>query len=261
MAFNWTPGERISKLPKLLWLPALICRNVYFLPQSVQDYFKQRESLVGAEIRKSLTLSVTYIHGAGVDGDVAEFGTMTGRTATALARALNQYDGSKRLLLFDSFEGLPAAESVVDRVSPHVRSGVWSGGTCQGVSSEQLRVMCRKHLPDSQISIHEGWFSDSLPAVPKDTRLALLHIDSDLYQSAMDVLNHCFACRMVSRGAAIHFDDWDCNQADPRYGERKAWAEIVDKFAVEFSDCGQYGWGCRKFIIHSYRGIESDDPT
>ncbi|MBI2480931.1 MAG: class I SAM-dependent methyltransferase [Planctomycetia bacterium] len=259
MIFDWTPGERISKLPKLLWWPALIWRNIYFLPHNVKHHIKQRESLAAAEIRKSLALSVTYIHGAGVLGEVAEFGTMTGRTATALAQAVAEYDGAKRLLLFDSFEGLPATQSVIDASSPHVRSGVWSCGTCRGVTSKQLLAMCRKYLPGSHIDIYDGWFSATLPTVPADTRFALLHIDSDLYQSAIDVLDYCFAHRMVSRGAAIHFDDWDCNQADPRYGERKAWAEIVDKFAVEFSDCGQYGWSARKFIVHSYRGMETND--
>jgi len=69
MIFDWTPGERISRLPKLLWGPALVWRNIYFLPHNVKNYIKQRESLSAAEIRKSLALSVTYIHGAGVLGE------------------------------------------------------------------------------------------------------------------------------------------------------------------------------------------------
>jgi hypothetical protein len=58
---------------------------------------------------------------------------------------------------------------------------------------------------------------------------------------------------MVSPGAVIHFDDWDCNRADPGLGERRAWSEAVSKFGIEYSDCGQYGWGSRKVIVHSYR--------
>ena len=259
MIFDWTPGERISRLPKPLWLPALIWRNIYFLRQNLRSHRQQRESLAARGIRECLTLSVEYVHGAGVGGDVAEFGTMTGKTAIALAQAVAQFDGSKKLLLFDSFEGLPDTQSEVDKVSPHVRSGVWSSGTCRGVTSNQLRNMCQKHLPPSRIDIYEGWFSDTLATLPAETRLALLHVDSDLYQSAVDVLHHCFARQMISRGAAIHFDDWDCNQADPRFGERKAWAEIVEQFAVEYTDCGQYGWGSRKFIVHSYRGMDTND--
>ena len=259
MIFDWTPGERISKLPKLLQLPALVWRNLYFFRHNAKNHFRQRETLSDVAIRNSLALSVEYIHGARVQGEVAEFGTMTGKTATALAQSIARYDGSKKLLLFDSFEGLPESQSDIDKSSPHVRSGVWSRGTCQGITSEQLRSMCCKHLPNHRVHVYAGWFSDTLPTVPADTKLALLHIDSDLYQSAVDVLRYCFAHRVVSRGASIHFDDWDCNQADPRYGERRAWSEMVEEFAVEFSDGGPYGWGARKFIVHSYHGLESDE--
>ena len=72
----------------------------------------------------------------------------------------------------------------------------------------------------------------------------------------MDVLDFCFSHQKVSQGAAIHFDDWDCNRADPHWGERRAWSEIVAKFEMDFSDCGQYGWGSRKFLVHSYRGMK-----
>lgn len=259
MLTDWTPGKRISALPKFLWIPALIWRNLYFFPGNLADHLKHRDSVSAKEVLRSLALSVEYVFGAGVDGDIAEFGTMSGRTARCLAEAIAKYEGAKRLLLFDSFEGLPEATSVIDKRSLHVRTGIWSVGTCHGVTSEQLFAMCRKHLAESRIAIYEGWFAQTLQTVPADTRFALLHIDSDLYQSALDVLDHCFAHSMIARGAAIHFDDWDCNRADPGYGERRAWAEVVEKYGVEYSDCGQYAWGSRKFIVHSYRGIDPDD--
>jgi hypothetical protein len=255
------PGKRISKLPRFLRFPALIWRNIYFLPHNLTNHLRRQDSQNAEEIRKSLTLSVHYIYGAAVCGDVGEFGTMTGRSAAYLAKALSQYDDLRRLLLFDSFEGLPEAQSPVDRSSLHVRAGIWSAGTCRGVTREELLRLCRRYLPDSRIMIYGGWFSETLRVVSDDTRFAMLHIDSDLYQSARDVLEHCFAHRMVSRGAAIHFDDWDCNRADPNCGERRAWSETVEKFSILYSDCGQYGWGARKFIIHSYCGMDADDAA
>jgi hypothetical protein len=80
----------------------------------------------------------------------------------------------------------------------------------------------------------------------------MVHLDCDLYQSAIEVLEYCFSNNMFSDGAIIFFDDWNCNRASPSYGERKAWAEVVDKFSVEFSDGGDYSWGGHKFIVHSY---------
>lgn len=257
MSLDWTPGERIAQLPRFLQGPALLWRNLWQLPGAWRDrrlQHRQWNSLNGCEVRKHLTLSVEYVCGADVSGDIAEFGTMTGRTAVDLARAMAQFDDTRRLLLFDSFQGLPVSQSEVDRQSPHVRSGVWRPGSCHGISKEQLFRMCRQYLPADRILIFDGWFCDTLPTVAAETRLALLHVDSDLYQSAKDVLSFVFSHGMVSGGATLHFDDWNCNRADPGLGERRAWAETVSDFLVEYSDGGQYGWGGRKLIVHSYAG-------
>jgi len=81
----------------------------------------------------------------------------------------------------------------------------------------------------------------------------MLHIDCDLYQSTMDVLQHVFRSRMVAEGAIILFDDWNCDRACPSRGERKAWSEICSQYLVQASDLGSYGWAGQKFIVHQYR--------
>lgn len=95
---------------------------------------------------RALSFGVAAVYGGQVDGDIAEFGTMTGTTAVALARAIASCDAHlgyaldiaglrpKQLHLFDSFEGLPPANNPVDLGSPHVRSGAWGPGTCVGLS-------------------------------------------------------------------------------------------------------------------------------
>jgi O-methyltransferase len=253
MLCDWTPGRRVSKLPRFLQPPALLARNILRLPQAWRNHRREWHSENAREIRKHLALSVEYVCGADVAGDLAEFGTMTGRTATDLARALAARDSSRRLFLFDSFQGLPEPTSPIDQAAPHVQQGVWTPGACRGISKPQLFRLCRRYLSDDRLLILDGWFADTLPTVPAGTRFALLHIDSDLYQSAWDVLEGCFSRGLVSPGAAILFDDWDCNRADPGCGERRAWSEAVHKFGIEFSDCGQYGWGSRKVLVHSYQ--------
>jgi hypothetical protein len=217
-----------------------------------------------ADVRRALQLGVRYVLGAHVTGDIAEFGTMSGQTAVALAHALRTYGFLQDmhcggppprrpvLHLFDSFEGLPAVASEVDRRSPHVRSGVWSPGSCRGVSARELCALCAPFIGGDRVQIHAGWFSDTLPRLPDDVRLALLHIDCDLYQSTKDVLDHCFGRGLVARGAILFFDDWSCNAADPALGERRAWAEAVEAFEIVASDGGEYGMAARKFIVHSY---------
>src|SRR5204863_5482943 len=109
-----------------------------------------------------------------------------------------------------------------------------------------------KYLKSGEVRIAKGWFKDTVPQIPASTRFALVHIDGDLYESAYDVLDGLLSRGMITDGASLYFDDWDCNTADPMLGERRAWAEMVEKYKIRFSDMGAYGMACHRFIVHSY---------
>lgn len=252
MFLRSNPGRRIRKLPRPLQPAATLLRNV---GQWAVGF--AQPSATDLEVYRKLEGGVEYVCRNAVEGEIAEFGTMTGLSASVLARALGaeqSHRGGERFLhLFDSFEGLPVATAEPDRNAPLVQAGIWAAGTCRGVSPDELRAMCARFLPPSRIAIHPGWFSASLPAVPDRTRFALIHVDCDLYQSTLDVLVHVFSRGMVSEGAALFFDDWNCNRASRVLGEQRAWAEVVERFRIEYSDSGEYGITGRKFLVHAYR--------
>jgi hypothetical protein len=215
---------------------------------------------------QKLMVGVQYVYGFGVEGDVAEFGTFTGASAMLLAHAIVMSDHlyprqvtaelgrAKDLHLFDSFQGLPDVSDVaVDRDSLHVRSRIWASGQCRGMPRDQLFHECAKVLPAHRIKIYEGWYADTMKTIPDGTKFALVHVDCDLYSSTIDVLHPLFSRQIVSEGAAIFFDDWDTNRASPRFGQRRAWKECVERYAIESSDHGEYGLGAHKFIVHRYR--------
>jgi hypothetical protein len=219
--------------------------------------------LPAKEIARALTLSVMYINSVDVKGDIAEFGTMGGFTARTLAAAMvfdPRYQPNRplrKLRLFDSFEGLPQITSKVDLESPHVKSGTWSRGGCKILGARELRSMVEAIIPPCRVQIHEGWFADSVKQLPEHTRFAMVHFDGDLYQSTMDAFIPCFERGFISKGAVVCFDDWSCNQADPEFGERRAWADLVKRFDINASYLGDYSiQGC-KFIVHSYRGMKT----
>jgi O-methyltransferase len=227
--------------------------------------------LIAKEISRALTLSVQYVNGSHVYGDIAEFGTMGGFSAKAIATSmvfdLQRQPLSKTasgenpfriLRLFDSFEGLPEITSPVDLASPHVVSGSWAKGGCKVLAAPELRERIGKILPPQRFELYEGWFADTVKTLPPETRFAMIHFDGDLYQSTMDALVPLFARGMVSIGAIICFDDWNANRALPTVGERRAWKELVEKFAIEASNGGDYSVGGTRFYIHSYRGIPAD---
>lgn len=215
---------------------------------------------------EKLMIGVQSAYGFGVEGDIAEFGTMSGMTAMLLANAIAMCDKlyphhiqrelgrTKDLYLFDSFQGLPDVSNVaVDKDAIHVRSQIWGTGALRGMSSAQLFQECAKVLPAARIKIYEGWYANTVKTIPDGVSFALLHVDCDLYSSTVDVLNPLFSRKMVSEGAAIFFDDWDTNRASPNFGQRLAWKELVARYTIEYSDHGEYGLGAHKFIVHSYQ--------
>ncbi|MDD5593419.1 MAG: macrocin O-methyltransferase [Candidatus Margulisbacteria bacterium] len=249
MLNNFRGNVKYEDLPKSIrplisWLWEMI---TYF--SGAREYEK--------EIHKKLAFGVNYVYIAGIEGDIAEFGTMTGKTASVIAKSIPKNEfrfgvTAKKLHLFDSFAGLPEADSPVDKNSPHVRSGTWTKGTCRGISQARLIKMINKYLPKERIAVYAGWFKDTLINIPAGTKFAMVHIDSDLYQSAVEVLGYLFKNRLVPEGGVLFFDDYNCNLASPKYGERRAWAETVERFTIKYTDCGEYGWGGWKFIVHSY---------
>ena len=276
MSLSWTGGERIQKLPKLVQPLAVLTRNLIQLSRPLiarpQAKFKAqtdpkvfeyrnpgeihyRESRI--EVYKKLAFGVEGVCENGVEGDVAEFGTGSGSTARVMACAISEFDRGqngalRKLHLFDSFQGLPDAEAETDQESPLVKSGVWGKGSCIGASKNQLMKFCAKFLSEERVVIYDGWFKDTLPQIPQGTKFAMINIDCDLYQSAIEVLDYIFSQGFVQEGTYIFFDDWNCNRASSAFGERRAWSEVEEKFAITYTDCGEYGRDGRKFIIHSY---------
>jgi hypothetical protein len=204
-------------------------------------------------IADALVRAIEYIKGAAVAGEVIEFGTMSGRTASVLAAAMASFRHPGELHLLDSFAGMPEAKSDVDKAAMHVQSGAWAEGTLHGISAASLREKCRRYLPNERIVVHSGWFSETAGKIDPNKRFGLLHVDCDLYQSTRDALTPLFAQNMVSEGAVILFDDWNCNRASNQLGERRAWCELGHEYAIETSDGGDYSWSGHKFIVHKYR--------
>jgi hypothetical protein len=138
---------------------------------------------------------------ATVDGFWLEFGVFHGDSINQLAHLT-----TRGVFGFDSFEGLPS-----DWGSVH-RKGTFSlGGTMPEVEHNVVLV--------------RGWFSDTLPefvASRGEFRVALLHIDCDLYESARVVLS-VLQDRIVA-GTVIVFDEYSTLRPDD---EARAFREFV----------------------------------
>lgn len=121
---------------------------------------------------------------AKVEGDMAEAGVYLGGTALVMLAA-----SSKRLHLFDTFEGLPHEE------------GRFAQGGYAG-SIEAVRRNLRGH--EDRLEWHPGLFPASAADLG-DLRFSFVHLDLDLYDSTLAALGW-FWPRLASGGILLSHD-------------------------------------------------------
>ena len=149
-------------------------------------------------------------HASHLPGDLAELGVYRGGTALLMCRA--SAGSGKRIYLFDSFEGLPANDPVKD-VSFEEGQFAADLGSVERVLSEFEEV----------VEIHKGWIPDTFTSL-EDRAYALVHVDVDLYRSALDCCEYFYP--RVTAGGALLFDEYGFAEA---LGERDA----VDEFFAD----------------------------
>ncbi len=129
-----------------------------------------------------------------------------------------------QFLAFDSFQGLPQMEDFD-------RSSIFVPGNLSTSEASFIDIVVRHGLPRERLRTVKGFYSDSLtPALRSElepTKAAVIYIDSDLYESAVTVLD--FTRHFLQIGTIVVFDDWNCYHARPDMGERRAWREFLER--------------------------------
>ena len=131
--------------------------------------------------------------------DCAEFGVYKGKTAKYISK-----ETERTIFLFDSFDGLPED---------------WNNNFKKG----DFRLKQVPNLPANS-KLYKGLFKDTIQKFVCDYKkpLSFIHIDSDLYSSAKEVL-FSLNDKIIS-GTVILFDEY------PR-GENLAFKEWMNKFS------------------------------
>jgi O-methyltransferase len=134
-------------------------------------------------------------------GQVAEFGCFRGlSTATlSLACALS----GRRLVVFDSFQGLPASSERIFNFNGN--EIVYKPGQFSGTLDE-VKHNVAKFGDLSVCEFVPGFFADTLPKRSKDERFVMIFEDADLPSSVRDVLRFAWpklqlGCRFFSQEA------------------------------------------------------------
>ncbi|HVE54462.1 MAG TPA: TylF/MycF/NovP-related O-methyltransferase [Ramlibacter sp.] len=137
------------------------------------------------------TLAAQALH---LDGEFWECGVYRGGTAHLLADAIAaSAQPGKPLRLFDTFAGMPETDARHDFHS-------------KGDFADTSLAAVRKRIgPREHVHYHQGWIPATFSGL-ESSRIALAHIDVDIYQSVLDSI--AFISPRLVPGGFVVFDDY-----------------------------------------------------
>jgi len=140
-----------------------------------------------------------------IPGDIVETGVWRGGACIMARAVLKVYDqGRRRVILCDSFEGLPKPDSIN---YPADSESTYHKYSELAVSLDQVKENFRRfNLLDEQVVFIQGWFKDTLKDLPTDA-IAVLRLDGDMYESTMEALQDLYD--KVALGGWIIIDDYE----------------------------------------------------
>lgn len=146
---------------------------------------------------------------AAVPGCVVECGVWRGGMSAGMAEVLG---ADRRYFLFDSFEGLPTAREELDGAA----AVAWQKNAnspehydnCRAAEAEAAAAM--KLSGAKSFSLIKGWFNQTVPRFVPPSKIAVLRLDGDWYESTRVCLENLYP--QVAPGGVVIVDDyyiWD----------------------------------------------------
>lgn len=173
----------------------------------------QSYTMCGHARLRGLYEAVNYVVARNIPGDVVECGTARGGSAALLGLTLKQRAATRRLWVFDTFEGMPAPTAA----DPDYEVAQRFVGACCGPLEEVTELFRRLQiLPRAQLV--KGLVQTTLTRAEVGA-IAVLHLDCDWYESVACCLEHLYD--RVSPGGVIQIDD---------YGHWRGARRAVDEF-------------------------------
>lgn len=193
-----------------------------------RDWPVDAETMIGLKRMDNIRACVESVIADGVPGDLIETGAWRGGAAIYMRAILKAHgDADRTVWVADSFQGLPKYDGRYQADAGdqhHTRDEL-------AVSVEDVEDNFRRYdLLDDQVRFLVGWFKDTLPPAPIE-RLAVLHLDGDLYSSTMDALEALYD--KVSPGGYVIVDDYgavpECAQAIRDFRDARGIADPIEE--------------------------------
>lgn len=192
-----------------------------------------------------------------VKGPYLEFGIYKGASFIRAYKAAMKWNSKSNehgwnfscneFYAFDSFLGLPHLENS-DLLDSYE---VFKKGQYSNSKNEVLDNFAENGLNLNKVYTIPGFYSDSLKSKPYISEIlsaSVIHVDCDLYSSALEVLEYCKP--IVQNGTMFLFDDYYCFKGHPNYGVRKAFDEWLIENSFRVTPYYNYSWAGQSFILN-----------
>lgn len=212
-------GESVVETKLKLWLQRL--RHPYLTRRGAIPWPSRAHSMIGPQRLRNLRTLMERTLNEGVTGDYIETGVWRGGACILMRGALAAHGvRDRKVIVADSFEGLPRPDG--DKYPDDRRDTAFAFSELAIPVDEVKKNFASYNLLDDQVIFLKGFFKDSLPTLPADSRFALIRLDGDMYESTMDALTHLYD--KLSKGGFAIIDD---------YGGLKNCAKAVHDFLDE----------------------------
>jgi len=175
-------------------IPAILTKIYNFPMKKIGGGYDP--ALISGEQTEKLVQQLLIAIDENISGDVVELGCYIGETSKYLMLTLLETDSTKKLYVYDSFEGLP-------ELSHWERDSSWQPGGFSNTSKDILEAnFVDNHLPVP--FVHKDWFKD-IPAQNLPETICFAFLDGDFYESIYDSLDKIFD-RVVDNGYILFHD-------------------------------------------------------
>lgn len=161
------------------------------------------DSMVGSKRLDSLQAILLRVFADRIPGDFLEAGVWRGGTSVLARGVMRAYGEDRKVFAADSFAGLPAGNTSIDPMDKG-----WDGLTYLQASTAIVAETFQTYsLLDDKVVFAKGLFQHTMPALRSIiSKLAVLRIDGDMYESTADVLYNMYD--KLSVGGVVIQDDW-----------------------------------------------------
>lgn len=214
------------------------------------NILKKNKIIINEGINRAGALhkAFNFIYKNRTTGNYLEFGVYKGQSSKLAIEINNTFKKKFGFNLietfygFDSFEGLPEIDNENDN------SKIFKNKLFNDTNFETINSELKGLFKNEKYLLHKIFFKDLKTNLINNNPPAIIHIDCDLYNSTIEVLNFIYKFKLST--TVLLFDDFFSVNGSTKLGQAKAFYESKFYKNYNITDYFNYSWAGKAFICN-----------